>query len=160
MMNARMIVKCTKFLGQTLKVKSWKKAENGDQNDANSFPNRMGRKGVDLRRSLAGCNHVGAVTVLNDVKVIFMTFIDFQTSLFRKYYRWNIENIEVLSPHWRWIFKVSSSCGSNFTLSLIVSPSETIITQGRVEPGYQKEELANSNWWRWGRREFPFLFKE
>ena len=31
--------------------------------------------------------------------------------------------------------KVSSSCGSNFTLSLIVSPSETIITKGRVEPG-------------------------
>lgn len=58
---------------------------------------RLGRKGVDLRRSVAGCSQASAVTVLNDVKV-------------------------------------SSSCGSNFTLSLIVSPSETLITKGRVEP--------------------------
>jgi len=58
---------------------------------------RMGRKGVDLRRSVAGCSQASAVITLTDVKV-------------------------------------SSSCGSNFTLSLIVSPSETIITKGRVEP--------------------------
>ena len=30
---------------------------------------RMGRKGVDLRRSVAGCSQASAVIVLDDVKV-------------------------------------------------------------------------------------------
>ena len=41
----------------------------------------MGRKGVDLRRSIAGCSQASAVIVLDDVKVILISFL---SSLWRR----------------------------------------------------------------------------